>query len=278
MDLDIDTVPHGGTDVDALRASVATAVGIEPFSEVIVEALAASAGRGVRVVEDGELAAYGYAVSNPNGDTSTIEIAARASADLPTVSNAVLAALEVENPVLWLHGPGDPGGAWNLDRALLKMAIGLPIYERAMFPPDSVVRGFRSADAAAVLEVNNAAFEGHAEQGALSQSDLTARLARSWVDPDGLRLIFRRGALAAFHWTKVHDDGTGEVHVLAVSPGQAGTGLGKAMTIEGLRYLFEERGCSEAVLYVDQANDAAVNLYTSLGFDQVEEHRAFLPA
>ena len=46
------------------------------------------------------------------------------------------------------------------------------------------------------------------------------------------------GRLAGFCWTKVHDDEEpplGEIYVIAVDPDFVGRGLGRALTVAGLR-------------------------------------------
>jgi mycothiol synthase len=72
-------------------------------------------------------------------------------------------------------------------------------------------------------------------------------------------------ALLGFHWTKVHPDGAGEVYVLGVAPAAQGLRLGAGLLAIGLRHL-RERGCPFVLLYVDDANAAAVRLYERFGF------------
>jgi len=57
----------------------------------------------------------------------------------------------------------------------------------------------------------------------------------------------------------------GEVYVVGVDPAYQRLGLGRAVTILGLAHL-RELGLTEAMLYVDADNSAAVATYSRLGF------------
>jgi len=95
-----------------------------------------------------------------------------------------------------------------------------------------------------------------------------------------------------FHWTKVHGGGVhaghehgheqehahgheqehghepiGEVYVVGVDPAARGLGLGRQLTVVGLRYL-RGRGLNQVMLYVDATNASAISLYESLGFSR----------
>ncbi len=137
-------------------------------------------------------------------------------------------------------------------------------------PPDGVrLTTYRPDDGAAVLDVNATAFAHHPEQGELTQEDFRERTTEPWFDPAGLILAKDEDdALLGFHWTKVHIDEQppfGEVYVVAVNPKAAGRGLGKLLTVAGLRHL-ATTGVDRVILYVDGDNDPAVALYRGLGF------------
>ena len=120
-------------------------------------------------------------------------------------------------------------------------------------------------DEDAWLRVNAAAFAHHPEQGEWTADDLRAREEEPWFDPAGFLLAERDGSVIGFHWTKVHEDGNGEVYVLGVDPAAQGLKLGKALLVAGLR-LLADRGCPQVLLYVDEDNAAAMQLYERTGF------------
>jgi mycothiol synthase len=163
-------------------------------------------------------------------------------------------------------------------------------------PPGVRVRPFvPGQDDEAWVALNAKAFANHPEQGKLSVEDLHKRMRESWFDPAGFFLAedTASGRLVGFHWTKVHGGGAdpapgpasgseqldtssghghdplGEVYVVGVDPAARGGGLGKALTVIGLRHL-RDLGLPEAMLYVDADNTAAIRVYTGLGFRHVD--------
>ncbi|MFF2552911.1 mycothiol synthase [Nocardia sp. NPDC058058] len=197
-------------------------------------------------------------------------------------ASLVAGALESGGPGarVWAHGnlPAAQAVAQRLGlvvaRELWQMRRDLANSElpELSIPEGLEVRTYAGpSDDAEILRVNNAAFSWHPEQGGWTERDIAARRAESWFDPAGLFLAFdpaEPDRILGFHWTKVHFDETpaiGEVYVVGVDPKAQGRGLGRLLTLAGLRHL-RERGLGAVLLYTEADNTAAVNTYTKLGF------------
>jgi mycothiol synthase len=183
---------------------------------------------------------------------------------------------------LWLHRVADVAATtparmgFAVQRELAFMTR--PLTERPPQPPAPAgieVRAYRpGVDDDALLEVNNAAFAGHPENGGWDAATLAERTSLDWFDADDLLMAWQGDRAVGFHWTKWHGhdsdevpahEPVGEVYVLAVHPDHGGQGLGRYLLRAGLAHL-HERGCRVAALYVDCASAAAVGLYTAEGF------------
>ena len=121
------------------------------------------------------------------------------------------------------------------------------------------------------LELNNLIFTKHPDQGNWAMADLENRMHEPWFDLAGFFLCVHNEKIVGFCWTKIHrdlvnQDPTGELYVIGVDPAESGKGIGKAVCIEGLIYL-KEKGIKQAMLYVDEDNEAGKGLYTTLGFN-----------
>ena len=187
------------------------------------------------------------------------------------------AALDGHDPVTaWSHND-HPAAAVLAARHGLRRARELWVMRRRsseplpeLDVPDGVtVRGYRDDDRDEVLRVNAAAFAHHPEQGSLDADGLAARMAESWFDPAGLLVADGGEGLRGFHWTKQHSPDLGEVYVVAIDPAAQGQGLGRVLTLAGLRHL-HALGVGEVVLYVESDNAPAVHVYDGLGFTHAE--------
>jgi mycothiol synthase len=186
---------------------------------------------------------------------------------------------------LWAHGDHPSASALALSlgfrraRVLWQMRRSLyaPL-DTPVLAPGITLRAFRpGADEERWVALNARAFAKHPDQGRWTLDDLRVRMAEPWFDPAGFLLAERAGSagsgreLVGFHWTKVHGNAghdhepIGEVYVLGVDPAAQGLGLGRALTLAGLRYL-RGRGLDQAMLYVDEENEHAIALYRKLGF------------
>jgi len=196
------------------------------------------------------------------------------------LARALLARAE-DKVRVWAHGDHPAAariaGHAGLHRVRELLIMHTPVREdwAEPRPPEGVtLRTFvPSADEQAVIDVNARAFDWHPEQGSMTVDELVATERDDWFDPAGFFLAERAGRVVGFHWTKVHPaapgefggEPVGEVYVVGVDPDAQGGGLGKALTLAGLRYL-RDRGLGQVILYVEGDNAPAIAVYSRLGF------------
>ncbi len=253
--------------LDAVRAAV-RAVGeqdvLDEAAQLRVKHQGLDGGSLWLAGEDGFALAHDGAVDLAVAPTARGRGLGRELADAALAGDDVVTA--------WSHND-HPAAAVLAARHGLRRARELWVMRRraseelpALVIPDGVtVRGYRAEDRDEVLRVNAAAFAHHPEQGSLDAEGLAARMAEEWFDPDGLLVADAGGVLRGFHWTKQHSAELGEVYVVAIDPAAQGQGLGRLLTLAGLRHL-HGLGVAEVLLYVESDNSAAVHVYEGLGF------------
>lgn len=195
---------------------------------------------------------------------------------------------------IWAHHPVAARAAERAGLALTRRLLlmharlagdaGAGIAPSVALPEGVTLAPLREGrDEGALIEVNNAAFAAHPEQGGWTTTDLAARRAADWYDPADVLLAWSGRDLLGFHWTKRHPDGQreldfaerlGEVYVLAVHPRAQGMGLGRALLRAGVAHL-ADRGCTDVTLYVD-ADEPAVQLYRGEGFATRRIHHCYI--
>ena len=232
-----------------------------------------------------DLAGLAVVVEEPDG-TGVLEVAVHPSYRNQGVADRLVGALKTtrgfDGLTAWSHGNHEAAAdlaaryGYGPVRELWKMRLTTAAAELPDVPlPEGInLRAFLPGkDEEPWLAANRAAFSHHPEQGSLTRADLDARMAEDWFDPAGFLLAEdASGKLLGFHWTKVHPrsgkhPAIGEVYVVGVTPDAQGMGLGKALTVAGIRYL-QEHGLHAVMLYTDADNLAAVSLYRSLGFSR----------
>lgn len=274
-------------DVRALVSAATEADGVHPLSDHVAMHLGHGGDPDARHVlahVDGTLAAYAHIDLTDVVAGASAEVVVHPDHRRHGIGQAMvgqLVGLSTDGRLrLWAHGSHPAAAAlaerlgFRRGRALWQMRRSLHAPMPAPdLPPDVTVRTFvPGEDEERWVELNNAAFAEHPEQGNWTVDDLKIRENERWFDPAGFFLAERDGELVAFHWTKVHGghaehhhDPIGEVYVVGVAPSAQGTGLGPAMTLVGLRHL-RALGLGEVMLYVDEANTNAIRVYERLGF------------
>jgi len=268
--------------------------GVGPLSEHVMLHLRYGGdprARNLLLASHGQLAGYAHLdptdpVEGPSGELVIHPAYRRRGLGL-RLTRALVAEAGDRPLRLWAHG--DLPAAARLAaaagfervRALWQMRRSLQSrLDRPQLAEGITIRTFAvGQDEDEWTDLNSRAFARHPEQGAWTREDLDLREREPWFDADGFFLAERAGKLVGFHWTKIHGaqpdeaqpheaqahEPIGEVYVVGVAPEERGTGLGRALTLVGLRYL-RSRGLFQVMLYVDESNTPAIGLYESLGF------------
>ena len=129
---------------------------------------------------------------------------------------------------------------------------------------ERLLRRGRGGDWPAVLAVDASAFAPfwRLDAGGLSEAIDATPLSRFRVASPGRRV----DEVMAYAVTGLSGN-QGYLQRLAVHPRDRRQGLGRALGLDGLRWL-RRKGVSEAVVNTQLGNDAALALYLSLGFRQ----------
>ena len=228
-------------------------------------------------VADGEIAGYAYLDPPSDDGEVTGELVVHPERRRRGFGRALTGELAVAagGRVLRLWAHGDLPAAAALARAVgfdrfralwqMRRSLAEPL-DQPVLPAGRTLRTFvPGQDEDRWLSLNGRAFAKHPEQGGWTRHDLELREREPWFDPVGFFIAERDGQMAGFHWTKVHDPTLGEVYVVGVDPAEQGSGLGRTLTLAGLRHL-RDRGVAEAMLYVDEDNGPAIRMYEALGF------------
>ncbi|MFJ4026212.1 mycothiol synthase [Paenarthrobacter sp. NPDC089989] len=284
-------------DFGTLAAAAGESDGNPPLSEQTLVTLRGADGGGHSLLslalyapdEDSDpstaddLAGIAVVIEAPDG-SGVLELAVHPTYRNQGVAGRLLAALQEKRGfaglTAWSHGNHEAAAqlaarfGYGPVRELRKMRLmsSTAALPDAVLPTDVSLRAFvPGQDEQAWLAANRAAFAHHPEQGSMTLADLQAREAEDWFDPHGFLLAVNAdGELLGYHWTKVHPrqgahPAIGEVYVVGVTPEAQGLGLGKALTVAGIRHL-QDKDLHAVMLYVDADNEAAVALYQKLGF------------
>jgi mycothiol synthase len=264
-------------EVLALVEAARLADGVAPLSEHGMLHLRYDGGRDFTAAVDGEIAGYAY-LDPPSADGEvTGELVVRPDRRRRGLGRALTGELAAaaDRHVLRLWAHGDLPAAAALARAAgferfralwqMRRSLAEPLDEPVL-PAGRTLRTFvPGQDEDEWLKLNGRAFAKHPEQGGWTRHDLELREREPWFDPAGFFIAGRDGRMTGFHWTKVHDPSLGEVYVVGVDPDEQGSGLGRALTVAGLRHL-RDLGVAQAMLYVDEDNLPAIRMYERLGF------------
>ena len=241
---------------------------------------------------DGE-ALIGFGIRALQGDRHAAEFLIAPDHRGQGLGERLLTTILDEEPEAWCWSHGDHPAAKHLaqkhglgrDRVLYQMrtdsGLSLDALPETQTPDGVEIRSFAPGDEDGWLSVNNAAFDWHPEQGGQTRADIDAVVTAADFDPNTFVIAARDEEVIGFHQTKItdtDDEGRlGEVYVVGVDPRIHAKGVGKALTIEGMRRMVAA-GAETIELYVESDNAPALGLYERLGFHVAVAHVAYAPA
>jgi mycothiol synthase len=288
-----------GDAVDDLIQDVTASDGVPPVGEHKYLKLhhGADAARALLIWEGSRL--VGYAQVLLGVDAATVEIVVRPSARRRGLGRQLLEAAEAlargagaRVLKLWAYGalPASEAIAASLgvapSRSLLQLERALDHLPSTALPAGYAIRTFDPArDRHAWLQLHNAVFAGHPENGSWSLTDLEARLRQPWFSASDFLVAERGGVMVGFNWLKrvpeaPPDRPEGEIYIIGVGDSERGRGLGRALAVLGLHHL-RAGGMVACTLFVEADNAPALGLYGALGFTTRHTHRCYtvpLPA
>ena len=241
---------------------------------------------------DGE-ALIGFGIRALQGDRHAAEFLIAPDHRGQGLGERLLTTILDEEPEAWCWSHGDHPAAKHLaqkhglgrDRVLYQMrtdsGLSLDALPETQTPDGVEIRSFAPGDEDGWLSVNNAAFDWHPEQGGQTRADIDAVVTAADFDPNTFVIAARDEEVIGFHQTKItdtDDEGRlGEVYVVGVDPRIHAKGVGKALTVEGMRRMVAA-GAETIELYVESDNAPALGLYERLGFHVAVAHVAYAPA
>ena len=140
-------------------------------------------------------------------------------------------------------------------------------------PQGFTIRSFQPGDAAALTQVQNAAFTGSWGFSPNTVEQTRYRSSMSNTAPQGIVFLEEGERLAGYCWTCLAPAGgkyRGIIGMMGIAPEYRGRGISKPILLAGMEYL-RSVPVHDIGLHVDGDNTPATRLYTSVGFEKVGE-------
>ena len=241
---------------------------------------------------DGAGELIGYGIRAKQGERHAAEFLIAGDHRGRGLGERLLTTILAEQPEAWCWSHGDHPAAARLadkhglsrDRVLYQMRTDADLdpddLPETRAPEDVEIRSFAPGDEDGWVSVNNAAFDWHPEQSSQTRADIDAIVTAGDFDPESVVIAERDGEIIGFHQIKLTDTQTegrlGEVYVVGVDPHVHAKGVGRALTVEGMRRMLAA-GARIIELYVESDNAPALNLYERLGFHVAVAHVSYAP-
>ena len=147
----------------------------------------------------------------------------------------------------------------------LKMHMSKVDWEEA----EKVSQGCRHlmpGEEAALADIQNRSFAEHWGYNPNTSETIAFLINRDQSSPEDIVLTCEEDNIIGFCRTELSGNGEGRILMIGTDPDYRGKGIGKKSLLAGLIYL-RSKDVHTVYLTVDTANETAINLYKSVGFE-----------
>jgi mycothiol synthase len=166
---------------------------------------------------------------------------------------------------------------FSRSRIYWEMAWRRKVLPQVPLPDGFSIRHLQPGDVQALTDTQNAAFAGSWGFCPNTVEQIQYRSSMSNTRPQGILFLYHGPQIAGYCWTSIapaHDQTKGIISMIGIVPGYRGRGVSRPILLAGMEYL-RSIGVADISLRVDESNTPAIRLYTSMGFEKVEELQWF---
>ena len=120
---------------------------------------------------------------------------------------------------------------------------------------------------ASLADIQNRSFAEHWGYNPNSEETIAFSINRAHSSPEDVVLTCEEDDIVGFCRTEITGNGEGRISMIGTDPDFRGRGVGRKSLLAGLLYL-KSKDVHTVYLTVDTANEAAIALYSSIGFER----------
>lgn len=159
-------------------------------------------------------------------------------------------------------------------RVYLDMRWDIQPFPSPQAPPNFIFRKYGMPEDSTILaNIQNSAFGGSWGFSPNTPEEINYRVGMRITGPDSIIFLCNGDKVTGYNWTlalKKHSTLVGVISMIGIDPDYRNQRLGRPLLHAGLEYLVS-LGVEYVELEVDQSNAAAIRLYHSVGFQEIQQ-------